>query len=152
VAEFLGPDSRPIAAEEARALLSAGGTELHPLSAEDQVVLAMFGDDHTADRGESDLSPPEDETAAASGMAAWHVNERAEAHTVRSGTGLMQFITESGPVSVVLQPGDVIVIRGAEHRYRPLTVQRWALRWPGGADADLGARETGRTADAWPVL
>src|SRR5438876_5181850 len=115
VAEYLGPDSRPMAAEDARALLSADGTEVHPLSAEDEVVLAMFGDDPSAFRGETDLSPPADEVAAAAGMAAWHVNEKDEGHTVRSGTGLMQFMTDSGPVSVILQPGDVLVIRGAEH-------------------------------------
>jgi hypothetical protein len=141
-----------MAAEDARALLSAGRTEVHPLSAEDEVVRAAMGDDPSAYRGEFDLSPPEDEAAAVSGMAAWHVNERDEAHTIRSGAGLMQFITDSGVVSVFLQPGDVLVIRGAEHRYRPLTVQRWALRWPGGEDAELGPHETGREAGPWPVL
>jgi hypothetical protein len=141
-----------MAAEEARELLSAGRTEVHPLSAEDEVVLAAIGDDPSAYRGEFDLAPPADEAAAASGMAAWHVNERDEAHTIRSGAGLMQFITDSGVVSVFLQPGDVLVIRGAEHRYRPLTVQRWTLRWLGGADATLGARETGREGGDWPVL
>ena len=79
MAEFLGPDLRPVAAEDARALLSGAGTEVHPLSAEDEVVLAILGDDSSAFRGEMDLSPPEDEVAAASGMAAWHVNERDEA-------------------------------------------------------------------------
>lgn len=150
VAEFLGPDLRPVAAEDARALLSGAGTEVHPLSAEDEVVLAILGDDSSAFRGELDLSPPDDEVAAASGMAAWHVNERDEVHTVRSGTGLMEFMTESGPVSVLLQPGDVLVIRGGEHRYRPLTVQRWALRYGGGPDAELGQKETGREAGPWP--
>ena len=45
-------------------------------------------------------------------------------------------------VSTIVGPGDVIEVRGAEHRYRPLTAQRWALRYGGGPDAELVATET----------
>ena len=151
MAEFRGPDLRPVAAEDARALLSGAGTEVHPLSAEDEVVLAILGDDSSAFRGEMDLSPPEDEVATASGMAAWHVNERDEVHTVRSGTGLMEFMTESGPVS-----GSPPARRRAGHPRRgaPLPPSdRAALgpsirRWP--RYEELGQKETGREAGPWP--
>jgi mannose-6-phosphate isomerase-like protein (cupin superfamily) len=85
-------------------------------------------------------------------MGAWHVNAQDEAHTVLSGTGLMQFVTPQGVVTVVVEAGDVVVVRGAEHRYRPLTAQGWAIRHSGGPGDDLGARETGRPSGPWPEL
>lgn len=86
-----------------------------------------------------------------SGMGAWHVNERDELHLVRSGEGLLQVMTDGGVVTVWLSAGDVMAMSGAEHRFRALTPQDWVLRWSGPGDADLGARETGRTPEAWPV-
>ena len=94
-------------------------------------------------------APPSDE-AAGEGMGAWHVNARHEMHFVRSGTGVLQVVTPEGVVTVWLDPGTVMVMRGAEHRYRPLTAQEWVLRHAGPADADLGARETGRASTPWP--
>ena len=84
------------------------------------------------------------------GMGAWHVNARDEIHLVRSGQGVLQVITPEGIVTAWLEPGTVMVMRGAEHRYRPLTEQEWLIRHSGPADADLGATATGRAAAAWP--
>ena len=83
-------------------------------------------------------------------MGAWHVNAQAEAHLVVSGEGLVEFMTPEGPVAAVITGGDVMVVRGGEHRYRPLTEQEWVIRHSGGPDADLGTRETGRASSAWP--
>ena len=84
------------------------------------------------------------------GMGAWHVNARDEIHLVRSGQGVLQVITPEGIVTAWLEPGTVMVMRGAEHRYRPLTEQEWLIRHSGPADADLDATATGRAAEAWP--
>ena len=84
------------------------------------------------------------------GMGAWHVNARHELHLVRSGEGLLQVITDAGVVSVWLGAGDVMAMRGAEHRFRALTPQEWVLRWSGAPEDDLGARTTGRPSEAWP--
>jgi mannose-6-phosphate isomerase-like protein (cupin superfamily) len=90
--------------------------------------------------------PPSD-GALDSGMGAWHINAVDEVHAVTSGEGQFQFATAGGIVSVVVAEGDVLWIRGAEHRYRPLTAQGWLLRFAGD---DLGARETGRPPGEWP--
>ncbi len=83
-------------------------------------------------------------------MGAWHVNARDEVHLVRSGEGVLQVVTPGGIVTVVLEPGDVMMVRGAEHRYRPASPQEWVLRWSGPPGAELEPRETGRAADPWP--
>jgi len=98
-------------------------------------------------RAVADIDVPEDVDA---GMGAWHVNPVDELHVVQSGEGIMEFVTLDGIVSVLVGAGDVIEVRGAEHRYRPLTTQRWALRFSGGPAAELVATETGRGADPWP--
>ena len=85
------------------------------------------------------------------GMGAWHVNQVDEVHVVASGEGVMEFVTIEGPVGVVVEAGDVVAIRGAEHRYRPLTPQRWILRFGGPADGELVATPTGRAAEPWPL-
>ena len=113
------------------------------------MVSRVLADAESAVRVEVEIEPPDDLTT---GMAAWHVNAETEAHTVRSGTGLIEFWTPSGPVAAVLNPGVVMVVRGGEHRYRPLTTQRWAIRHSGDADADLGTRDTGREAGPWPEV
>lgn len=95
--------------------------------------------------------PPADEAGADEGMGAWHVNARDEMHLVRAGVGILQVVTPEGIVTVWLDPGTVMVMRGAEHRYRPLTEQAWTMRFSGPADADLGATATGRAAEPWPT-
>ena len=92
---------------------------------------------------------PGDEFA---GMGAWHVNARHEIHFARRGRGLLQVQLPEGVASVEVIAGDVMIIRGAEHRYLPLEAQEWVLRHSGGADADLGAEETGRPAEPWPTI
>ncbi|MBU6243615.1 MAG: hypothetical protein KGP12_00220 [Actinomycetales bacterium] len=84
------------------------------------------------------------------GMGAWHVNDVDEVHSVLDGTGIMEFWTELGAVAVVVEGGDVVVIQGAEHRYLPLTPQRWAVRFAGPADEELTGGTTGRAATPWP--
>lgn len=84
------------------------------------------------------------------GMGAWHVNAVHEAHFARSGRGILQVVLADGIATVEVIPGDVMLIRGAEHRYVPLEAQEWVLRHTGPDDADLGARETDRAADPWP--
>lgn len=137
---------------EARALLGAVGVRIHAADgvtsdAQDDVVAAVLPEDSREVRAVADIAVPEDADA---GMGAWHVNAVDELHVVQSGEGIMEFITLDGVVSVLVGAGDVIEVRGAEHRYRPLTEQRWALRFSGGPDADLAATETGRGADPWP--
>lgn len=138
--------------DEARRRLASIGTELIPPDSDEDehaVVSRVLADAESAVRVEVEIEPPDDLTT---GMAAWHVNAETEAHTVRSGTGLIEFWTPSGPVAAVLNPGVVMVVRGGEHRYRPLTTQRWAIRHSGDADADLGTRDTGREAGPWPEV
>jgi mannose-6-phosphate isomerase-like protein (cupin superfamily) len=84
-----------------------------------------------------------------SGMGSWHVNGADEVHSVLDGQGLMEFWTQQGAVCILVEAGDVLVIQGAEHRYRPLTDQRWAIRYSGGPDADLVGTNTGRPAEPW---
>lgn len=150
MASFLGPDGQPLAPAPARSLLATIGTEVHDVAAEDDVVAAVLASDERQVRDEVTADPPADESEALEGMGAWHVNEQDEAHTVRSGLGLMQFVTPSGIVTVAVEGGDVVVVRGGEHRYRPLTPQAWAMRFSGGPDAALVARETGR--QPWPWI
>jgi mannose-6-phosphate isomerase-like protein (cupin superfamily) len=150
VASFLGPDGQPLGDAAALALLATIGTEVHRAGSEDDVVAAVLAPDERGVRVEVTADPPADEAGALEGMGAWHVNAQDEAHTVLSGLGLMQFVTPSGIVTVAVEGGDVVVVRGGEHRYRPMTPQAWAIRHSGGSDADLGARETGR--QPWPWI
>jgi hypothetical protein len=68
-----------------------------------------------------------------------------------SGEGLVEFMTPDGPVAAVITGGDVMIVRGGEHRYRPLTEQEWIIRHSGAPDAELGSRETGRASTPWPA-
>lgn len=136
--------------DESRAVLAAAGVELGRAS-EDEIpaqVLEVLPEGERQVRAVADIEVPEDIDA---GMGAWHVNAVDEVHVVASGAGVMEFVTIEGPVGVLVEAGDVIAIRGAEHRYRPLTPQRWVLRYGGPADGDLGATETGRAAGPWPL-
>ena len=86
------------------------------------------------------------------GFGAWHRNNANEFHTVIDGVGLVEFMTEGGPVAALLSAGDVMVVRQAEHRYLPLTPQRWVVRFGGGPDAELVPTDTGRPAGPWPRI
>jgi hypothetical protein len=137
---------------QARELLAASGVRLHravgdPADAPPDLIAAVLPPAARSIRAEAGVEAPDDTHA---GMGAWHVNAVDELHVVRSGEGIMEFITLDGPVAVVVEAGDVIEVRGAEHRYRPLSAQQWVMRWSGDEDADLGAIETGRASDHWP--
>ncbi|HET7899996.1 MAG TPA: hypothetical protein VFL59_02335 [Candidatus Nanopelagicales bacterium] len=141
-----------IDADEARQRLASIGTELVPPDGDEDeyaVVARVLAENERAVRVEVEIEPPADPDT---GMGAWHVNAETEAHTVQSGTGVVEFWTPSGPVAAVLRSGVVMVVRGGEHRYRPLTAQRWAIRHSGDADADLGTRATGRESGPWPEI
>lgn len=140
-------------AAEALALLDAVGVRLHAAEGEaadaaPALVDSVLADDSRHVRAVADIAVPVDVDA---GMGAWHVNAVDELHVVRSGKGIMEFVTVDGIVSVVLGAGDVVEIHGAEHRYRPLSEQRWALRFSGGPSAELAATDTGRGAQEWPT-
>ncbi len=130
---------------EARERLAPIGTEL--VVDDGTVVERVLADGERQVRAEVDVEPPSESFA---GMGAWHVNGRTEAHGVLSGRGIVQFWTEQGPVTAVLEAGDAMVVRGGEHRYLPLTSQRWVLRHSGDESASLDAVETGRAAEPWP--
>lgn len=141
---FIGRDE-----ESARALLAAQGVRFLTVDSpeHDEVLVEVLGD-LTQERGRVVAEPPSDAAEAASGMGAWHVNAVSEFETVLDGEGVVEFVTDDGVVSAHIGPGDVMVVEGAEHRYRPLTSQQWILRF---AADDLGARETGRAAAPWPI-
>lgn len=85
------------------------------------------------------------------GMGAWHVNDVDEAHFARTGRGMLQVVLAEGIACIEIVPGDVMIVRGAEHRYLPLEPQEWVLRYSGPDSAELSPRETGREASPWPA-
>jgi mannose-6-phosphate isomerase-like protein (cupin superfamily) len=137
---------------EAAAALELAGVRLHRTDpggdAPADVVASVLPEGARHIRAEVDIDVPED---ADSGMGAWHVNDVDEVHVVASGEGIMEFVTLDGIVSVVVESGDVVEIRGAEHRYRPLSPQHWRLRFGGAADQELVATATGRASGHWPA-
>jgi hypothetical protein len=133
----------------ARGALAAAGVEIR--AAEDgdvpaELVRSALPPGHRDVKAVITADPPATDPDA--GMGAWHVNAVDELHLVTSGEGLFEFVTGAGAVGVLVEPGDVVWIRGAEHRYRPLTSQGWVLRFAG---EDLAARETGRASSPWPL-
>jgi len=139
--------------DQGREALAAAGVRLHRVDAgadaPTDVVSAVLPIDVRHVRAEVDIAVPDDVDA---GMGAWHVNAVDEVHVVGSGKGIMEFVTLDGVVSVLVEPGDVIEIRGTEHRYQPLTQQRWRLRFGGSPDGELEATATGRAAGPWPSV
>ena len=133
------------------ALESAGVRFVHAPGADapEDLVAGVLGPDEREIRAVAVADPPApgDEYT---GMGAGHVNDVDEVHFVRSGSGLLQFALAEGICSVEVMAGDVMIVRGAEHRYLPLQSQEWVMRHSGPADAGLGARETGRSAEPWP--
>jgi mannose-6-phosphate isomerase-like protein (cupin superfamily) len=143
MARFLIPDE-----PAAREILAAAGVDISAARDGDVpsgLLAEALPAQHQAVKQTVTAHPSDD--ARDSGMGAWHVNAVDEVHVVTSGEGVFQFATDQGTVSVAVVEGDVLWIRGAEHRYRPLTSQGWLLRFAGD---DLGARETGRPAGEWP--
>jgi mannose-6-phosphate isomerase-like protein (cupin superfamily) len=144
MARFLNADEA-----SARAALSSAGVEVVTVDVDDVPEALLEGilpPEHRAVKGIITAEPPE--TDPDTGMGAWHVNAVDEVHLVTSGEGVFEFVTDRGIVAVLVGAGDAVAIRGAEHRYRPLSSQGWVLRFAGD---DLGARETGRPAAPWPA-
>jgi len=127
------------------------GVEFHTTDEDDVpdhlLALALVeGERHP--RGEVAVDPP------ASGQefedfGAWHVNDGNEAHLLRSGTGQVQFVDDGGVITVNVEAEDVMIIRGAEHRFRALTPAVWVLHFAGPEGADLFATQTGRQDTPW---
>lgn len=143
MARFLTPDE-PVARE----ILATAGVDISAAPDGDvpsDLLSRALPAEHRAVKVAVTVPPADD--ALDSGMGAWHINAVDELHVVTSGEGQFQFVTARGIVSVAVTEGDVLWIRGAEHRYRPLTAQGWLLRFAGD---DLGARETGRAPGEWP--
>lgn len=86
------------------------------------------------------------------GMGAWHINDAFEVHTILSGEGILEFVTPEGIVSVLGTAGDIMVVRGVEHRYLPLTDQIWQIRTSAEPGTAMTARETGRDSLPWPTV
>lgn len=119
--------------------------------APDELLAEVLGPDERQVRGIVVAQPP-GPGEEFSGMGTWHVNAVSEAHFARSGRGLLQVVLPEGVASVEILPGDVMIVRGAEHRYLPIEAQEWVLRHSGPADAGLDPRETGREAEPWPKV
>lgn len=116
--------------------------------AERRLIEAFLPDGERQLRGTFDAEPPApgEEHAA---HCAWHTNAVDEVHTFLSGTGLFEFVTPEGVVAVVAERGDVMVNRGAEHRYLPLASQSLRLRHSGPPDGDFGYAATATPNDDW---
>jgi len=115
----------------------------------EEILAAVLPEGERQVRGEVTMQPPapgEEFT----GVGAWHVNAQDEAHLLRGGFGQVQFIDGHNVITVDLEPGDVMVIKRAEHRFRALTPAQWILHYSGPAGADLHTEETGRASDPWP--
>jgi hypothetical protein len=148
MAEFIDRDEA-----SARELLAAAGVRILGVDSPDHdtVLAQVLEESARSERGRITAEPPADDAAADEGMGAWHINEVNEFETVLDGEGIVEFWTSDGAVSVLLTAGDIMAVERAEHRYRPLTPQSWALRFGGPADGDLVAVDTERDSDDWPL-
>lgn len=126
--------------------LSAVGDDI-----DEATILRVLSPSEAQVRGQLVAEPPTSEAASLDGMGAWHVNAETECHYVESGTGVVQVVTPEGIVTAWIEGGDVMIMRGGEHRYRPLTVQTWRARHSGAPEADLGFQGTDRAGDPWPL-
>jgi hypothetical protein len=149
--EFIGIDQ-----ESGLSRLRAIGTEIHQIGQqgtplETELVAGALPEGERHVRGTFDATAPA-EGEEHSAHCAWHTNSVTEAHTFNSGRGLFQFWTEEGPVSVVLTAGDLLVNRGAEHRFLPLGDQQLRLRHSGQPDGEFGYVHTGRSPMPWPEV
>ena len=135
----------------ARVLLADAGVRILRVDApdHDDVKMEVLGPDSLDERFQMVAEPPADEAAAAHGMGAWHVNNVNEFETVLSGQGIVEFWTDEGAVGVLLVAGDIMAVERAEHRYRPLTSQGWALRFAGGPGGEFVGTDTGRASGPW---
>ena len=147
MAEFLGRVE-----SAARVLLADAGVRILTVDSpdHDDVRAEVLGEDSLDERFQMVAEPPADEAVAGQGMGAWHINNVNEFETVLSGEGIVEFWTEEGAVAVLLGAGDIMAVERAEHRYRPLTSQGWALRFAGGPEGEFVGTDTGRESGPWP--
>ena len=146
--EFIAIDER-----DGRRRLGTIGTEVHRIDGDSAREAELVG--AALPEGERHLRGVFDATSPAPGEehsahCAWHTNGVTEAHSIMSGRGLFQFWTDEGPVTLVLTAGDLLVNRGAEHRYQPLGDQQLRLRHSGETDGDFAYVDTGRSPMPWP--
>ena len=142
--------------ETAQERLAAVGVQWHAVgtegsAAERALIDTVLPDGERQLRGTFDAEPP------ASGEehlthCAWHTNDVTEVHAFVTGLGIFEFATPDGTITVVSEPGDVMVNRGAEHRFLPVTSQRLRLRHSGPVDADFGYVATARHNGPWPTI
>jgi hypothetical protein len=137
----------------ARSMLRDAGVRILRVDSpeHDEVLAEVLGEDSLAERFRMVAEPPSDSARESVGMGAWHVNNVNEFETVLGGEGIVEFVTPGGTVAVQLGAGDIMAVERAEHRYRPLTPQEWALRFAGGPDGDLIGTDTGRPSLDWPT-
>lgn len=146
--EFIGLDG-----DIARALLAdVGVVVLREDSADIESLMGATLDDASRLERGSVVAVPPLPGCESEGFGAWHRNNANEFHIVIDGVGLVEFMTEGGPVAALLSAGDIMVVRQAEHRYLPLTPQGWVVRFGGGPDAELVPTDTGRPAGPWPRI
>ena len=127
------------------------GVEFHATNEDDvpdHLLALALAEGERQTRGEVAVDPP------AAGQefedfGVWHINDRNEAHLLLSGTGQVQFVDDGGEITVDVEAGDVMIIRGAEHRFRALTPAVWVLHFAGPEGADLVATQTGRQDTPW---
>lgn len=149
--KFIGIDE-----ESGLSQLRAVGTEIHEIGHEgSQLEVGLVtgalpeGERHVRGTFDATAPPPGEEHSA---HCAWHTNGVTEAHTFNSGRGLFQFWTPEGAVTVVFTAGDLLINRGAEHRYLPLGEQQLRLRHSGETDGEFGYVDTGRSPMPWPEI
>jgi hypothetical protein len=137
----------------ARSMLRDAGVRILRVDSpeHDEVMAEVLGEDSLAERFRMVAEPPSDAAAVSEGMGAWHINNVSEFETVLGGEGIVEFVTPGGAVAVQLGAGDIMAVERAEHRYRPLTPQEWALRFAGGSDGELIGTDTGRPSLDWPT-
>jgi hypothetical protein len=137
----------------ARSMLRDAGVRILRVDSpeHDEVLAEVLGADSLTERFRMVAEPPSDIARESEGMGAWHVNNVNEFETVLGGEGIVEFVTPGGTVAVQLGAGDIMAVERAEHRYRPLTPQEWALRFAGGPDGDLIGTDTGRPSLDWPT-
>ena len=127
------------------------GVEFHATNEDDgpdHLLALALAEGERQTRGEVAVDPP------AAGQefedfGAWHINDGNEAHLLPSRTGQAQFVDDGGEITVDVEAGDVMIIRGAEHRFRALTPAVWVLHFAGPEGADLVATQTGRQDTPW---
>jgi len=140
-----------ISPSDAHDRLATLGVEFHTTTNDDvpdALLAEVLPETARHERAVSTMEPPTS-GAEFEGVGAWHVNAQDEAHFLRSGTGQVQFVDNTGTITVDLSAGDVMIIRRAEHRFRALTPCTWVVHYSGPDGADLEATPTGRANTPW---